>query len=145
MAEMGLGVERPLNKEKRGWIARLKKDGAWDAILADLEADLVDVHSLAALGHLRKQYLDKADADNWTATWKSALLDRIESYEAEITKSNLLNEISAITTLGGLQSFWEENWPTIKAFGKKDAEEFTAMKDKMKSDMMDRSSTLAAG
>ena len=33
MAEMGLGVERPLNKEKRGWIAKLKKDGAWDPIL----------------------------------------------------------------------------------------------------------------
>ena len=24
MAEMGLGAERPLNKEKRGWINRLK-------------------------------------------------------------------------------------------------------------------------
>ncbi len=33
MAEMGLGVERPLNKEKRGWIAKLKKDGVWDPIL----------------------------------------------------------------------------------------------------------------
>jgi|TARA_X000000950_G_scaffold258849_1_gene326721 uncharacterized ParB-like nuclease family protein len=33
MAEMGLGVERPLNKEKRKWIAKLKKDGAWDPIL----------------------------------------------------------------------------------------------------------------
>ena len=25
MAEMGLGVERPLNKEKRKWINKLKK------------------------------------------------------------------------------------------------------------------------
>ena len=33
MAEMGLGVKRPLNKEKRKWIAKLKKDGAWDPIL----------------------------------------------------------------------------------------------------------------
>ena len=33
MSEMGLGVERPLNKEKRGWISKLKKDGAWDPIL----------------------------------------------------------------------------------------------------------------
>ena len=33
MAEMGLGVERPLNKEKRRWIAKLKKEGAWDPIL----------------------------------------------------------------------------------------------------------------
>jgi ParB-like chromosome segregation protein Spo0J len=33
MAEMGLGTERPLNKEKRTWIAKLKRKGAWDPIL----------------------------------------------------------------------------------------------------------------
>ena len=33
MAEMGLGVVRPLNKEKRGWIKKLKKEGVWDPIL----------------------------------------------------------------------------------------------------------------
>ena len=33
MAEMGLGVERPLNREKKGWIAKLKKEGVWDPIL----------------------------------------------------------------------------------------------------------------
>ena len=32
MAEMGLGVVRPLNKEKRGWIAKLKKEGVWNPI-----------------------------------------------------------------------------------------------------------------
>ena len=33
MAEMGLGVVRPLNREKKGWIAKLKKEGVWDPIL----------------------------------------------------------------------------------------------------------------
>ena len=33
MAEMGLGAVRPLNREKKGWIAQLKKEGAWDPIL----------------------------------------------------------------------------------------------------------------
>ena len=33
MAEMGLGAERPLNKEKRGWIAKLVRDELWDPIL----------------------------------------------------------------------------------------------------------------
>ena len=33
MAELGLGAVRPLNKEKRTWIAKLKKEGAWDPIL----------------------------------------------------------------------------------------------------------------
>ena len=33
MAELGLGAVRPLNKEKRTWIAKLKKEGVWDPIL----------------------------------------------------------------------------------------------------------------
>ena len=33
MAEMGLGVVRPLNKEKRSWINKLKKKTKWDPIL----------------------------------------------------------------------------------------------------------------
>ena len=33
MAEMGLGAVRPLNREKKRWIAKLKKEGEWDPIL----------------------------------------------------------------------------------------------------------------
>ena len=33
IADIGLGVERPLNREKRTWIKKLKKEGAWDPIL----------------------------------------------------------------------------------------------------------------
>ena len=33
MAEMGLGAVRPLNKEKRKWIAKLVRDQLWDPIL----------------------------------------------------------------------------------------------------------------
>ena len=33
MAELGLGAVRPLNKEKRSWIASLVKKGIWDPIL----------------------------------------------------------------------------------------------------------------
>jgi len=33
MAEMGLGAVRPLNREKKGWIVKLKKEGEWDPIL----------------------------------------------------------------------------------------------------------------
>ena len=33
MAELGLGAVRPLNREKRTWINKLKKEGVWDPIL----------------------------------------------------------------------------------------------------------------
>ena len=39
MAELGLGAVRPLNKEKRTWINKLKKEGVWDPILVTTDSD----------------------------------------------------------------------------------------------------------
>jgi hypothetical protein len=125
--------------------AQLKRDGAWEKIMADLEADLVDVNSGAALDNLRKSYLDQAERDGWTAAWRAALLDRLEGCEADIRRENLWTEMTSISTLGGLQSFWEENLPTIKGLGSKAAADFTKKKDEMKTTLLARTSNLAAG
>jgi hypothetical protein len=125
--------------------AQLKRDGSWEKIMADLEADLVDVNSGAALDNLRKSYLDQAERDGWTAAWRAALLDRLEGCEADIRRENLWVEMISISTLGGLQSFWEENLPTIKGLGSKAAADFTKKKDEMKNALLARTSNLAAG
>lgn len=132
---------RPAQKSS----AQLKRDGSWEKIMADLEADLVDVGTAAALDHLRKQYLDQAERDGWTAAWRAALLDRLEGCEADIRRENLWTEMISISTLGGLQSFWEENLPTIKGLGSKAVADFTTKKDWMKNNFLARNSTLAAG
>lgn len=125
--------------------AQLKRDGSWEKIMADLEADIVDVKSAAALENLRKQYLDQAERDGWTMAWRAALLDRLEGCEADIRRENLWTEMTSISTLGGLQSFWEENLPTIKGLGSKAAADFTKKKDEMKNALLARTSNLAAG
>lgn len=125
--------------------AQLKRDGSWEKIMADLEADLVDVNSGAALDNLRKSYLDQAERDGWTMAWRAALLDRLEGCEADIRRENLWTEMISISTLGGLQSFWEENLPTIKGLGSKAAADFTKKKDEMKNALLARTSNLAAG
>lgn len=125
--------------------AQLKKSGAWEEIMAELDADLVDVHTTAALENLRHQYLAKAEKDGWTAAWKAALVDRLEGCEADIRKQNLWAEMTSITTLGGLQSFWEESAPLIKALGSKALQDFTEEKEKLKRSFLAKTSTLAAG
>lgn len=125
--------------------AQLKRNGAWEEIMSGLDADLVDVQTTAALEHLRNQYLDKAEKDGWTAAWKAALVDRLEGCEADIRKNNLWAEMTSVTTLGGLQSFWEDNAALIKALGSKALEDFTAEKEKRKRAFLAKQSTLAAG
>ncbi|PDT15864.1 hypothetical protein CO670_15315 [Rhizobium sp. J15] len=125
--------------------AQLKRNGEWEKIMAGLESDLVDVQSMAGLDHLRKQYLDQAERDGWTQAWRAALVDRLEGCEADIRRNNLWEEMTNITTLGGLQSFWEENLPSIKAIGSKAVADFTKKKDEMKNAFLARQSNLAAG
>lgn len=135
---------RPAQAEAKS-SAQLKRNGEWEKIMADLESDLVDVKSMAGLDNLRKQYLDQAERDGWTAAWRAALLDRLEGCEGDIRKQSLWEEMINISTLGGLQSFWEENLPSIKGIGSKAVADFTAKKDEMKNAFLARQSTLAAG
>ncbi|WP_049732829.1 hypothetical protein [Rhizobium ecuadorense] len=125
--------------------ASLKRGGAWEKIMADLEADIVDVKSMAGLDNLRKQYLDQAEKDGWTAAWRAALLDRLEGCEADIRRESLWEEMTSIQTLGGLKSFWDENAVIIKAFGTKALSDFTTKKEKMKADFIAMQSTPVAG
>jgi hypothetical protein len=125
--------------------AQLKRNGAWEEIMSGLDSDLVDVHTTAALENLRNQYLNRAEKDGWTAAWKAALVDRLEGCEADIRKNNLWAEMTSITTIGGLQSFWEESAPLIKALGSKALQDFTNEKEKLKRSFLAKTSTLAAG
>lgn len=125
--------------------SQLKKDGAWEKVMADLEADLVEVNSTAALESLRHSYLSQAENEKWPKAWREALLDRLESSASDITRNNLWEEMTSISTLGGLQSFWEESLPIIKQLGSKAVSDFTKKKDDMKTAFLARQSTLAAG
>lgn len=67
--------------------SQLKKDGAWDALLAELNEDLVDCHSLPALESLKDTYRAKAKANGWPQAWLFALSNEFGIAEETIKKS----------------------------------------------------------
>jgi len=109
MAEMGLGVARPLNKEKRGWIAKLKKDGAWDPILVTPIKDsgyylLTDGwHRVQAAKALKRKTMNAlqlpADAGLSMAKANKILRDIDREYKFKLDCSNIIGHWAMMQTL----------------------------------------------
>jgi hypothetical protein len=64
--------------------ASLKREGAWEDISAELEADLLDCGSLAALEAIKTIYRGKAADMKFPPAWMLALKDRFDSHEAAL-------------------------------------------------------------
>lgn len=56
-------------------------DDAWDRLTKELDADLVDCHSIAAMSKLRADYREKAKNDRWPRAWLDALKDKFDGHE----------------------------------------------------------------
>lgn len=125
--------------------AALKRDDAWTKAMADLEQDILDAKSEAALEALRTAYIARAQQEGWTQSWKDALADEFWRLRDQIREANLWAELTAITTLTGLKMFWEDNSPAIKSLGPKVLKTFTAKKYEMKTIMEANNSPLSAG
>jgi len=101
MAELGLGAERPLNKEKRGWINKLVKDGLpFDPILVTRIKDsgyylLTDGwHRVQAAKKKKEHYLDAlvipADVGLSMAKANKILRDIDKEYGYKLECSDLI-------------------------------------------------------
>ena len=109
MAEMGLGVVRPLNKEKRGWINKLKKEGAWDPILVTPIKDsgyylLTDGwHRVQAAKGLKKKTINAlqlpANAGLSMAKANKILRDIDREYKFKLDCSNIIGHWAMMHTL----------------------------------------------
>ena len=109
MAEMGLGVVRPLNKEKRGWIKKLKKDGVWDPILVTPIKDsgyylLTDGwHRVQAAKALKRKTINAlqlpADAGLSMAKANKILRDIDRQYGFKLYCSNIIGHWAMMQTL----------------------------------------------
>lgn len=64
--------------------ASLKRDGAWEALKAELDSDFADCHSLVALESLRATYRAKAVKDGWPKAWLNALKNEFDTQEQSI-------------------------------------------------------------
>ena len=109
MAEMGLGVERPLNKEKRTWINKLKKEGAWDPVLVTPIKDsgyylLTDGwHRLQAAKGLKKKTINAlqlpANAGLSMAKANKILRDIDREFGFKLECSNIIGHWAMMQTL----------------------------------------------
>ena len=109
MAEMGLGVVRPLNKEKRGWIKKLKKDGVWDPILVTPIVDsgyylLTDGwHRVQAAKALKRKTINAlqlpADAGLSMAKANKILRDIDRQYGFKLYCSDIIGHWAMMQTL----------------------------------------------
>lgn len=66
--------------------ASLKREGSWEEVQKQLDADLLDCASTAALSKLRADYREKARDLRWPAAWLTALRDKFDSAEADIMR-----------------------------------------------------------
>jgi len=109
MAEMGLGVVRPLNKEKRVWIKKLKKEGVWDPILVTPIKDsgyylLTDGwHRVQAATALKRKTMNAlqlpADAGLSMAKANKILRDIDREYKFKLDCSNIIGHWAMMQTL----------------------------------------------
>tara|TARA_X000000950_G_C13789672_1_gene608828 strand:- start:822 stop:1208 length:387 start_codon:yes stop_codon:yes gene_type:complete len=109
MADMGLGVRRPLNKEKRGWINKLKKDGVWDPILVTPIKDsgyylLTDGwHRVQAATALKRKTINAlqlpADAGLSMAKANKILRDIDREYHFKLHCSDIIGHWAMMETL----------------------------------------------
>jgi len=125
--------------------AALKREDAWAKALSDIEADMVDVKSVVALDSLQRSYEARAAKEGWTEAWKVALADVFIGYRNQLHGDNLWQEMTAITNMRGLKSFWDDHHGDIKVLGPMLLKKFTAKKDEMKTIFEANASTLNAG
>ena len=109
MAEMGLGAVRPLNKEKRTWINKLKKEGVWDPILVTPIKDsgyylLTDGwHRVQAATALKRKTMNAlqlpANAGLSMAKANKILRDIDREYKFKLDCSNIIGHWAMMQTL----------------------------------------------
>jgi hypothetical protein len=82
-------AQAPANTQTKS-SSQLKKDGAWEKIKAELDSDLVDVHSIVALNALKEIYRAKVRENGWPSAWQFALSNEFGLAEEAIQKSEVL-------------------------------------------------------
>lgn len=121
--------------------SELKKSGAWESAISDLERELLDVRSIVKFEQIEAAYLARAKSEKWPPAWERVMKDQLEGernrLNAEALAQSLMAELNAIETLDGLKSFWTDSLTTIKTLGKPKVAEFEAAKNAQKIKLTD--------
>lgn len=85
--------ERPAIQEPPKSSASLKREGSWDTLKAELDADLADCHSNAGVARLRADYRAKAIDMKWPKAWLASLAEIFDQKEDELRAGQTVNAI----------------------------------------------------
>jgi len=88
-SKANVGFDEPANAPAKS-SASLKKEGAWEALKAELESDFSDCHSVVSLGRLRADYREKAINQQWPKAWLEALKNEFDGMEDTLSKAENL-------------------------------------------------------
>ena len=88
-ADTPASTPAPANSQVKS-SSQLKKDGAWEKVKGELDADLVDCHSLVQLAALKDIYRTKVRENGWPSAWQFALSNEFGLAEEAIKKTEIL-------------------------------------------------------
>lgn len=74
---------------------------AWSRLTDELNEDLVDCHSIAALAQLRATYREKARAERWPRAWLDALANEFDTFEEKLNREAIKNNGYAQAAMAG--------------------------------------------
>jgi len=72
-------------KETKPSSAALKREGAWEKVVAQVTNDFIDVQSVVALDKLWGEMTRDPDVKSWPVAWKHALKDMFAAKREELT------------------------------------------------------------
>lgn len=70
--------------------AALKREGAWEQVMAELQSDFVDCHSIASLHKLRIIYRQKAIENGWNKAFLDTLKNEFDQQEDALKKASTM-------------------------------------------------------
>ena len=65
---------------------KLRKDGAWEAMMRDINSDLPDVHTLMAAASVRATYLERARMEQWPPGWVKSLNEEFDAFDRKLER-----------------------------------------------------------
>jgi hypothetical protein len=98
-------------KDRPVTASKLKKDGVFELVEADLETDMAECRTFGRFEELRKTYRDLGLANHFTPAFMRALDERLDHHETQVRSrvayDNMAQDMKGAATLSDLVEFWK--------------------------------------
>lgn len=124
-------------KDRPVTASKLKKDGVFESVEADLEKDMAECRTFGRFEELRRKFRDLGVANHFTPAFMRALDERINYHEnivrSRVAFDNMSQDMEGAPTLEALVDFWKKHAKEYMAeMTDEDRKAITAFKDDLK-------------